>query len=101
MLKPVEMVCQIIETVEIKGMKCKIGFIDNKQKMIWVYFDNRNDATNSRDYCIINSALNNLKYNLAGFLHCLIIRFNQNTILKLLKQIQKTSEEMEKLFIIE
>ena len=86
MLKYVEMICQIVDSTDIKGMKCKIGFIDSKQKMISVYFDNRNDAINTRNYCIINSALNNLKYNLAGFLHFLIIRFNENRILKLLRQ---------------
>lgn len=79
------MICQILQTSEMKGMKCKIGFINRKEKIIWVYFDNLNDAINTRDYCIINSTLNSLKYNLAGFLHFLIKKFNENRILKLLR----------------
>ncbi|CAD8077083.1 unnamed protein product [Paramecium sonneborni] len=98
-LEYVELIPEIVKTQEIKEKEYKMAFENSKQKLKWVYFDNYSDAQKVRDFCYVNSALNNLKYNLSGFIHFLVKQFNQLSIYFILQKISKTRQEMEKLSI--
>ncbi|CAD8139086.1 unnamed protein product [Paramecium pentaurelia] len=101
LLEYVELIPEIIMTQDIKGKEYKMAFENQKQKLKWVYFDNYIDARKVRDFCYVNAAINNLRYNLAGFIHFLIKNFNEMCIYFVLQKITKTRQEMERLSIIE
>ncbi|CAK94824.1 unnamed protein product (macronuclear) [Paramecium tetraurelia] len=100
-LEYVELIPEIVKTSEIKGKEYKMAFENQKQKSKWVYFENYIDARKVRDFCYANAAMNNLRYNLAGFVHLLIKHFNETCIYFVLQKISKTRQEMERLSIIE